>query len=77
MESIENQLFAIVEREFGFEPGHVTPQIRLRDHGDSLDWFSLMTALEDAFSIEIGDEHSRSLATVGDLLQAIRIRVPA
>jgi acyl carrier protein len=72
MQSIEEQVLAIVEREFGIPPGRITADSRLHDHGDSLDWFSLLSELEEAFGIEISDDQSRQLVTVEDLLGLIR-----
>ncbi len=77
MESIEDRLYAVVAREFGLTAHELSKDVSLRDHGDSLDWFSLMTELEDAFGVEISDEVSKNLNTVGDLLEIVREGLPA
>lgn len=69
MGTIEDQLFAIVQREFGLEAGRITADTRLADLGDSLEWVNLLfSVLEEAFDTSIGNEQSESLHTVADLL---------
>jgi acyl carrier protein len=77
MKSIEERLYVVVASEFGLTAHEISKEVSLRDHGDSLDWFSLMMALEDAFGVEISDEVGKTLNTVGDLLEVVREGLPA
>jgi acyl carrier protein len=72
MDPIEHQLYAIVREEFGLEPGSLTRETRLPDLGDSLDWYSLMSALEDGFGIQISHEDSLAISTVEDVLRLVK-----
>jgi acyl carrier protein len=56
----------------------VTPETSLAELGlDSLDMITAMFELEDQFGISIPDEQFRTLATVGDVTEAIRKLVAA
>jgi acyl carrier protein len=68
VETIEAKLFALVLEEFCLAPGSLTGKTRLPDLGDSLDWLSLMSAIEDAFGVEISHEQALELATIEDVL---------
>lgn len=65
------RLTTLIEREFGLAAGQLTPRSRLHDFGDSLDWFSLLGAVEDEFGIEIPAAQESTLDTVGDLLRLL------
>jgi acyl carrier protein len=54
-------------------PEVVSSDLRLReDLGiDELHMVRLMVELEDSFKIEISDERSRSIETIGDLVRAV------
>lgn len=71
MQDIERQLLDIVQREFGVEPGALTLDSRIADHGDSLDWVNLVFVLEGAFDVQIDADASRDVATVRDLLALV------
>jgi acyl carrier protein len=77
MDTLEAKLLAVVAHEYGLSSDQLHKDVMLADHGDSLDWVSLMMALEDAFGIKIGDEVGKTLKTVGDLLEVVREGVPA
>lgn len=72
MDPVEDQLLAIVQREFGLERQALTKATLLADLGDSLDQVTLLSALEEAFDITIESEQSSSLATVGDVLRLLK-----
>ena len=72
MDTVEEQLMAIVQREFGLDEHALTTASRLTDLGDSLDQVTLLSALEEAFDITIDSEQSSSLATVGDVLRLLK-----
>jgi acyl carrier protein len=72
MTRIEEQLITIAQQELGIDPGQITTASRLSDYGDSLDWLNLILAVEKAFDIEISDEQSLSIRTVGDLVELLK-----
>jgi acyl carrier protein len=71
MSDIETRLTALIHHEFGLAPGRLTPRSPLHEFGDSLDWFSLLGAIEAEFGIEIDDTQERTLVTVADLLRLV------
>jgi acyl carrier protein len=77
MDTLEAKLLAVVAHEYGLSSDQLHKDVKLADHGDSLDWVSLMMALEDAFGIKISDEVGKTLITMGDLLAVVREGVPA
>jgi len=72
MTRVEEQLITIAQQELGIDPGQITTTSRLSDYGDSLDWLNLILAVEKAFDIEISDEQSLSIRTVGDLVELLK-----
>ncbi len=77
MSTIEDQIIAIVQQEFGLEPGGVGLASPLADLGDSLDWVNLLSALEAAFDLRISIDEGLSLTTVGDLVRLAQTCAPA
>lgn len=65
------RLTTLIEREFAIPPGQLTPRSRLHEFGDSLDWFSLIGAVEDEFGLAIGAADERAIETVADLLRLL------
>jgi len=72
MTRIEEQLITIVQQELGIDPGQITTSSCLAEHGDSLDWLNLILAVEKTFDIEISDEQSLSIKTLGDLIDLLK-----
>lgn len=72
MDTVEAQLMAIVQREFGLDGHALTTTSRLTDLGDSLDQVTLLSALEEAFDITIDSKQSGSLVTVADVLRLLK-----
>lgn len=71
MNDLALRLTTLIEREFALEPGQLTLRSRLHEFGDSLDWFSLIGAVEDEFGLEIGPADEQALDTVADLLRLL------
>ena len=69
---IEEQLITIAQQELGIDPAQITTSSRLADFGDSLDWLNLILAVEKTFDIEISDEQSLSIKTLGDLIDLLK-----
>lgn len=65
------RLLAIVERELGVQIDTLTPDSRLADLADSLDWVNLIGAIEDDFRLKIGFEEGLQLQTLQDLLTLV------
>jgi len=56
----------------------VTLETNLQEMGiDSLDVFTLIFELENAFQISIPDEEVRSIRTVNDVVEGVRKLIPA
>jgi acyl carrier protein len=79
MNSTETKLLETIQQELRVAPGEVTLDTLLSDLGDSLDWVSVVTAVEDAFGLRIDDAQSRKLTMVRDLLALVEAssRAPA
>lgn len=77
MNDLSLRLTTLIEREFDLPPGQLTPRSRLHEFGDSLDWFSLIGAVEDEFGLEIAAADERAIDTVGDLLRLLEAHVVA
>ena len=71
MNDLGTRLTTLIEREFALPPGQLTPRSRLHELGDSLDWFSLIGAVEDEFGIPIDAAQERDIVTVADLLRLL------
>lgn len=72
MDTVEDRLVAIVQRELGVTQQPVTLESRLADLADSLDQITLLSALEEAFDITITNEEAGALSTVGDVLRLLK-----
>lgn len=68
MNDLATRVHRLVQTELGVAPERLAPHSRLAELGDSLDWLSLLGAVEAEFGIAISDEQERSLATVADLV---------
>lgn len=66
-----NRLLAILERELGVDASTLTPDSRLDELADSLDWVNLIGALEDAFGLRIGFDDGLRLRTLQDLMTLV------
>lgn len=72
-ESIESRVREIIVNELGVEADRVTPDASfVEDLGaDSLDTVELVMALESEFDLEIPEEESEQMKTVGDAVRYI------
>ena len=63
----------IISRELNIDSSKVTPEAHLeKDLGaDSLDAVEVIMALEDEFDIEISEDASQNIKTVGDIVKHI------
>jgi acyl carrier protein len=71
MNSTETKLLETIQQELRVAPGEVTLDTLLSDLGASLDWVSVVTAVEDAFGLRIDETQSRKLIVVRDLLALV------
>lgn len=65
----EHRLATLLERELGVDPATLSPNTRLDDIADSLDWASFMGELERLLGRSIAADESLSLRTVADLMR--------
>ena len=69
MTDIEGRVAHIIAEHLGVEAGRVRPEAAIADLGaDSLDRLKLVMAMEDEFTIMIGDAQARRIRTVGDAI---------
>ncbi len=63
------QIHAVVANQLGVESTELVPEASILDDlgADSLDVVELVMALEEAFDIEVPDEHVEELRTIGDI----------
>ena len=66
MNPIESEVISIVAATLRLERSSITRDASLEDDlgADSLDWVSLIMALEDRFAVDIPDEDAAELRTV-------------
>ena len=71
--SIEEKVKDIIVEQLGVNPEQVTTSASfIEDLGaDSLDTVELVMAFEEEFSVEVPDEDSEKLQTVGDVVKYI------
>jgi acyl carrier protein len=71
---IEEKIKLIVSRQLGIKLNEVTPEASfLHDlDADSLDIVELFMMLEEEFNIEIPDEDSEKMLTVGNVIDYIK-----
>ena len=64
---------SIITEQLGVDEAEVTPEADFVDDlgADSLDTVELVMALEEEFGIEISDEDSEKIKTVGDVIKYI------
>ncbi len=70
MNSILSQVVDIVSNELSVQPSKVTLDASFADDlgADSLDLVELVMTFEEKFGIEISDEDTEKLTTVGDVV---------
>ncbi len=71
--SIEEKVREIIVQQLGVQPEQVVPTASLQHdlRADSLNTVELVMAIEDEFGVEIPDEDSDMLTTVGDVVKYI------
>ncbi len=62
----------IIAEQFGVDEDSVTEDTAFKDLGDSMDLIELIMALEEEFDLEIEDEETDKIKTVGDACEYIR-----
>jgi acyl carrier protein len=68
---------ALVAEQFDVEEDTITTDTAFDEFGaDQLDIAELVTALEEEFDIEIPEEYSDSIVTVGDAVSAVKKNMP-
>ena len=79
MNPVENEVIAIVAATLRVERSGITRDASLADDlgADSLDWVSLIMALEDRFAIDIPDEDAAELRTVKQVTDYVALAMDA
>lgn len=79
MDNIEERVCRVVEGWLEVDPQKIVPSATLMDdlHADSLDVIEVILGVEDEFNIEIPDEDTEEIKTVGDIISYVRARVRA
>jgi acyl carrier protein len=74
--SIEQRVIRVVSEVLKVPREEVTPQTRFIDDlgADSLDFATLVMALEDEFAIEVPDDQDANLTTIAAVVEAIAAR---
>jgi len=77
--STESKVYKIVSEQLGVEEDKVKNESSFVDDlgADSLDTVELVMAFEEGFNIEIPDEDSEKIKTVGDAVKYIKEKASA
>jgi acyl carrier protein len=77
--NINTRVVKIVSEQLGIEESKITPESSFVDDlgADSLDTVELVMAFEESFEVEIPDEESVKIRTVGDAINYIKEMVAA
>lgn len=77
MNPVENEGMAIVAATLRVEPSGIMRESSLFDDlgADSLDWVTLIIALEDRFAVDIPDEDAAELRTVKQVSDYVALAV--
>ena len=77
MASVEERIYAIIEKELGVNPEQITPNASfIEDLGaDSLDTVELVMAFEEEFGMEISDEDAEKLTNVQAVVDYLKATV--
>lgn len=75
---IQTRVKEIIMDKLGVEESQITPEASfINDLGaDSLDIVELVMAFEQAFNIQIPDEDSEKIQTVGDVYKYLEEKLP-
>ena len=75
---IERKLVDIVRKEKDIDEAKLKPETSLAEAGiDSLDALTILFGIEEEFHISIPDERARSMATFGDIIDAVEAQLAA
>jgi acyl carrier protein len=76
-ENLEEKVIKIIIDQLEVEPEKVTMNASFSDDlkADSIDRLELVVVLEEAFKIEIPDEDTEKIKTVGDAVNYVKARV--
>jgi acyl carrier protein len=76
-ENLEEKVIKIIIEQLEVEPEKVTMKASFSEDlkADSIDRLELVVVLEEAFKIEIPDEDTEKIKTVGDAVNYVKLRV--
>ena len=75
-ENLEEKVIKIIIEQLEVEPEKVTMSASFSEDlkADSIDRLELVVVLEEAFKIEIPDEDTEKIKTVGDVVNYVKLR---
>ena len=74
-QAITEQLQQLVDEKTRLKLGTLDPSLNLESSGlDSFDRINLVLEIEEHFGFELTDSESASIATVGDLINQIKLK---
>jgi acyl carrier protein len=78
-DELEVRIRGIIADQLGIDRAEVRPEASILDDlgADSLDVVELVMALEEAFDIEVPDDHVESMLTIGDVERYVQGQVNA
>ncbi len=65
------KLKKIIAEQFGIDEESITEDTPFKELGDSMDLIELIMALEEEFDMEIDDDETNKIKTVGDAAEYI------
>lgn len=73
LKELTEKIKQIVSEQLGVDEAEITPSASFMDDlgADSLDQVELVMALEEAFSLQIGDEDTEKMLTVQDAINYV------
>jgi acyl carrier protein len=76
-ENLEEKVIKLIIDQLEVEPEKVTMNASFSEDlkADSIDRLELVVVLEEAFKIEIPDEETEKIKTVGDAVNYVKLRV--
>ena len=76
-DKLELRIRRIIADQLGIDRSEIRPEASILDDlgADSLDVVELVMALEEAFDIEVPDDHVEAMRTIGDVERYVQAQV--
>lgn len=76
-ENIVPRVLTIISECLGIKRAELTEADSISDFADSLDYLEIWQLCEDEFEVELGDETSREVGTIAELVDLIMAQSPS